>query len=225
MTVLDLPTSQPIESTERPQRFVFSDVDWPFYQEISRRLEGRGAFVTYYKGRLEVVTTSLLHELTSGLIAIMISVMAEEADIPMMAAKRSTLDREDLDEGTEPDESFYIANELRMRGRTKIDLAVDPPPDLAIEVEVTRRLGARRNIYRDLGVPEIWVYGAAGLQVQIRQDGNYVDVASSPTFPLVASQEMTECIRAGLKQDQTAFTKAFRRRVRELRDQRGPAGT
>ena len=137
---------------------MFNDVDWAFYKQVNDRVQSRRTFVTYYKGRLEVVTTSLLHESISKLLSIMVWVLAEELDVGMMSSGRTTLRREDLDSGTEPDDSFYIINEPIMRGRKEINLPADPPPDLAIEVEVTRRLGERRSVYQDLNVPEIWIF-------------------------------------------------------------------
>lgn len=201
---------------EGPERFVFSRVDWAFYEEVCRRVEGRRVFVTFYKGTLEVATTSLLHELLSNLLAIVVGVLAEETDVDIIGAGRSTLRRPDLDEGTEPDASYYVANQARMVGREEINLPGDPPPDLAIEVEVTRRLGDRRSIYQDMGVPEIWVYGVAdGLRVLVRRpDGSYGWADASPTFPLLPLADLSATIRAGQTQSQTAFTKAFRRRVR-----------
>lgn len=205
------------------QRFVFSDADWGFYEEVCRRVAGRRVFVTFYKGRLEVVTTSLLHELLSVLLSTVVGVLAEELDVKVVGAGRSTLRRPDLIEGTEPDSSFYVAHQAEMAGREVIDLATDPPPDLAIEVEVTRRLGVRRSIYQDLGVPEIWVYGVdEGLRVLLRQlDGAYAWADRSPTFPLLSLAALTAAVRMGQPIDLTTFTKAFRRQVRRAIDSHG----
>lgn len=201
---------------EGPQRFIFHHVDWQFYEEVCRQLEGRHAFVTFYKGTLEVVTTSMLHEVLSNLLSIMVGVLAEELDIPLLGAGRTTLKREDLNDGLEPDVSFYIRHHAHMTGKEKIDLPTDPPPDLAIEVEVTRRLGVRRSIYQEMGVPEIWVYSPSqGLRVLLRQsDGTYLPASASLAFPLLSLVEMTAGIKNGQSQDNTAFTKAFRQQVR-----------
>jgi Uma2 family endonuclease len=211
-------TRVPPPEVEVPQRLVFTHADWAFYQEVSRRLAGRRVFITYRRGRLEVVTTSFLHEMISALLTEIVRTLAEETNTPFKPAGRATLAREDLDEGTEPDASFYVANQPRMRGRGEIRLPDDPPPDLAIEVEVTRRLGERRTIYQELGVPEVWTYAvAAGLTVLLRQaDGTYAAADRSPTFPLLSPAELTSIVQSNLPfDDQTAFTKVFRRRVRE----------
>jgi Uma2 family endonuclease len=215
MTVADFPARvEPPEGNE-PQRFIFHDVDWDFYQSVGEKLAERRVFVTYCKGKLEIVTVSLLHERITALLVIMIRIMAEETSLPLGSAGMTTLKRIDLDEGVEPDSSFYTKHERQMRGKSELDLPIDPPPDLAIEVEVTRRLGTRKSIYREIGVPEIWICSLNGLSVQIKGADGYVDVDRSPTFPTLALEEMMQILKAGLNEDETAFAKAFRKRVQQ----------
>ena len=153
MTVIDQPLLANESATEAPQRFIFDDVDWAFYENVGDKLADRHVFATYFKGRLEIVTVSFLHERMTALLVIMIRVMAEEMSLALLSAGMTTLKRVDLDEGVEPDSSFYTKHAERMRGKKVLDLAVDPPPDLAVEIEVTRRLGSRQSIYQDMGVP------------------------------------------------------------------------
>jgi Uma2 family endonuclease len=198
------------------QRFVFNHVDWAFYEDVSRRLEGRHVFVTYYKGKLEVVTTSLLHERVAALLYRLLCVLSEETATPTVTAGRATLRDLLLDEGVEADTSFYFhANAERMKDKQEIDLKVDPPPDLAVEVEITRRLGERRLIYRDLGVPEVWRYADGTITVLVRRGEDYVSVKQSPTFPFVTLGEIAGWIRAGIGQDETTWTAGVRKRVRD----------
>src|SRR5437870_6156010 len=110
MSILERTYSSAGAEVDDPQRFIFRRADWSFYQEVGEHLSDRRAFITYYKGKLEVVTTSLLHEAISGLFVVMIRVLAEETNTPIKGAGAATLDRIDLDEGTAPDASFYIAN-------------------------------------------------------------------------------------------------------------------
>jgi Uma2 family endonuclease len=197
------------------QRFQFTDVDWAFYETISRQLDDRHVFATYHKGRLELVTVSPLHEVIVALLAAMVRALAEETGTPLGSAGSATLRRPDLNEAVEPDSSFYIANAGRMRGKQTIDLQTDPPPDLAIEVEVTQRLGERKSIYRDLGVPEVWQYGATGLTILVNGSQGYVQVDRSPTFPHLSPQELSGFVTSGIADDETAWIIRFRRRVRE----------
>jgi Uma2 family endonuclease len=198
------------------QRFVFNHVDWAFYEDVSRRLEGRHVFVTYYKGKLEVVTTSLLHERVAALLYRLLCVVSEETGTPTVTAGRATLRDLLLDEGVEADTSFYFhANAKRMEGKQEIDLKVDPPPDLAVEVEITRRLGERRMIYRDLGVPELWRYSDGTMTVLVRRGDDYVSIKQSPTFPFLSLADIANWIRAGIRQDETTWSVGVRKRVRD----------
>ena len=104
-----------------------------------------------------------------------------------------------------------------MRDKKVIDLAVDPPPDLAIEVEVSRRLGERQSIYLELGVPEVWRYTNGTIVVLLkREGGDYQPADRSPTFPQLSPQELAGFVAAGLGQDESLWIKAFRRRVQEV---------
>ncbi|MGH7214570.1 MAG: Uma2 family endonuclease, partial [Tepidisphaeraceae bacterium] len=151
MTLIDKPKDARAAQPREGQHFVFPEADWALYEQIGQRLADRRVFVTFYKGRLEIVTISFLHERIVGLLITIVRVLAEETDTPLAGAGMATLRRRELDEGVQADASFYIANEATMRGSKQIDLDTDPPPDLAIEVEVTSRLGARKTIYQDLG--------------------------------------------------------------------------
>jgi Uma2 family endonuclease len=146
----------------------------------------------------------------------MIRTLAEETDTPLVSVGSTTLRDEALGAAVEADESFYTTNAVRMRQRQEIDLAVDPPPDLAIEVEVTRRLGERRLIYRDMGVPELWRYADGELIVLLKHGDEYVAADRSPTFPQLSPREMAEFVAAGIEADETPWGKGFRRRVREV---------
>lgn len=83
--------------------------------------------------------------------------------------------------GIEPDECFYIQNHRVMIGKERLDLSVDPPPDLAIEIDVTSK--TQLDTYLSLGVPELWIYAGGELKIYTRQSGQYQSVSTSPTFP------------------------------------------
>ena len=216
MTVADRPSTSPEPEMHGGQRFVFEQADWLLYEHIGRTLQDQHVFVTYYKGRLEVVTVSYLHERIIALIVMLIRVLAEETETPLASAGMTTLRRKDLAEAIEPDASFYTVNESRMRGKKEIDLSVDPPPDLAVEVEATSRLGARKSIYRDLGVAEVWQYGAGGLTILSKRGDHYEAAERSPTFPQISPQEIFQIVTSGLDKDETKLAKSFRQRVRDL---------
>ena len=219
MSVIDRPNVPTSEAMEERQRFVFHGADWELYEVMGRNMPEQRSFITFYKGRLEVVTVGYTHERIVGLISTMVRTLAEETGTEITNAGMSTLRRKDLQEGVEPDSSFYTAHQAQMCHKKEIDLTIDPPPDLAIEVEVTRRLAERRTIYRDIGVPEIWVYNDKnGLTVHCRKGEKYELVDRSPTFGQLSPKELSEFISAGLGQGETGWLKSFRKRVRDAID-------
>src|SRR5262249_51952791 len=135
MTVVAPPISIPSE-----QRFVLYDVDWEFYEHLLEQLDNRHVFVTYDRGALELMSPSRKHDTSGRLLFVIVHVIAEELNLPIASCGSTTFKRKRLKRGLEPDECFYIENELRVRGMREIDLSKDPPPDLAIEVEITHRV-------------------------------------------------------------------------------------
>ena len=87
------------------------------------------------------------HERKKSLLGQFVRALARELQIPVMPMGSSTWKREDLDRGLEADESFYLGDLERLADPDLVDLAVDPPPDLAIEIEITQSALSRISIY------------------------------------------------------------------------------
>ena len=120
------------------------------------------------------MSPSSMHERYNCLFRRMIETLTEELAIPIKGAGSTTFKREDLERGLEPDSCFYLANERRIRGKRELDLTIDPPPDLAIEIDITSSSLDRQGIYAALGVPEIWRFDGESLRVyQLQPDGTY----------------------------------------------------
>ncbi|MBV8076797.1 MAG: Uma2 family endonuclease, partial [Planctomycetaceae bacterium] len=114
-----------------------------------------------------------------------------------------------------PDECYYLTNAERVVGR-RIDLSVDPPPDLAIEVEISRSALDRIGIYAALGVPEVWRFDGEALRVeQLQADGTYREVAASPGLPFLSSEEVVQWLRLAETMGQTPWLRQFREWVRD----------
>jgi Uma2 family endonuclease len=103
----------------------------------------------------------------------------------------TTLDRSDLDRGAEPDNAYYIQNQSRVAGR-KVDLATDPPPDLVVEVDITHTDINKPALYASMGVPEFWRYDGREWRIYKLQGNEYLEVANSPTFPIVSKEKFYE---------------------------------
>jgi Uma2 family endonuclease len=109
------------------QRFVLGCVDWPTYRAISEALRGRHLHFAYDRGALEFMTISQRHGNYSRLLGRLIVALTEELGLPILGFGDMTCEREDLERAAEPDESFYIGNEARVRDKDEIDLTTDPP--------------------------------------------------------------------------------------------------
>src|SRR5437870_8588224 len=107
------------------------------------------------------------HERCKRKVGRVIETLAEETNRPIVSGGSTTFRREDLERGLEPDDCFYLANVAAILGKEEIDLRFDPPPDLALEIEISRSSLDRMSIYAALGVPELWRFNGQHLQVFI----------------------------------------------------------
>ncbi|MGD0898627.1 MAG: Uma2 family endonuclease, partial [Thermoguttaceae bacterium] len=138
---------------------------------------------------------------------------------PISSGGSTTLKDELNQRGLEPDECFYVANEPRMRGRDDYDPAVDPPPDLAIEVDISRSSLDKMAIYADFGVPEIWTHDGATLRVyHLQSEGGYVQQPTSRSFPLLPLEEVQRFLDQRNTTDETTWIRSFRDWVRGLKN-------
>lgn len=207
------PQEQPTQHTVLPQ------VSWSTYQALLADLgDNRSTRLVYDRGLLEIIMPSDIHEILKHLLERIIAALTEEFELPIRGVGSVTLNREDLQKGAEPDAGFYIQNAAKVRGRT-IDLAIAPPPDLIIEVDIHSSSNRRFQIYQALGVPEIWRATEQDLQFyQWVEDGKtaeYVACDRSPTFPLVTREIIQEWLElATTAQDDNAMIRALRRWAR-----------
>jgi len=205
-----------LTSTAVDQRFVLRDADWDTYQGFLKALGDRPVRVTYDRGRLELMTLSLGHERYSHLLCRFVEALTEELEMALQNAGSTTFSREDLDRGIEPDHCFYIEHEHLVREKDEIDLTIDPPPDLALEIDISRSSLNRLGIYAALKVPELWRFDGAALTVYLlRESGAYEVSPTSAIFPFVPMQELVRFLQMRTQMDDNSVVRAFRTWVRE----------
>ncbi len=198
------------------QRIVFDSADWAMYEGFLKALDNRPVRVTYDRGHLEIMTLSFPHEKSSNLLGRLVEVLTEELNIPLQSAGSTTLKREDLDKGVEADQSYYLENEPMIRDKEEIDLTVDPPPDLALEIDITRSSLNRMGIYAALRVPEVWRYDGEKLTVyRLDRKGKYRVVDRSVHFPFLPLSEITRFLNLRSQLGETGVVRAFRKWVQE----------
>lgn len=160
----------------------------------------------YDRGFLQIVMPSELHEIINRLLDRVITALTEELGLSIKSYGSTTLNREDLAKGLEPDSCYYIQHADRLQ-RRQIDLTIDPPPDLAIEVDIISSSQRRFGLYRHLQIPEVWRYTEKqGVIFYQLQEGEYHPCDFSPTFPIVSSAKLMELLElAKTKDDNTVI--------------------
>jgi Uma2 family endonuclease len=196
------------------QRVVVEEVNWPTFEAIVEELgEHRGTRVAYSKGTLEIVVPLPEHEKSKVIISDLVKVLLDELDMPWESLGSTTFRRKDMAAGIEPDDCFYIQHQALMVGKDRIDLMVDPPPDLVIEVDVTST--TELQAYEALRVPEIWRYHNRTLQIHVWHGGQYVASPNSPTFPQIPVTEgIVQFVEMSRMIGTAATLRAFRQWVR-----------
>ncbi len=206
-----------LAQVEREQRFRLSCVPWKTYVVYSDDLGPRHVRVTYDQGEMELMTLSSRHERGKKRLARLIEALAEEMAIDIASYGSMTCRREDLARALEPDECYWIANEKAVRGREDVEFPQNPPPDLAVEVEISRSTLERLPLYASLGVPEVWRWDGRRLLVGLLgEDGQYHDSNKSVSFPFLPLSEMVRFLTR-IEPSETQLLLEFRAWVREQR--------
>ena len=200
---------------EPPQHIVLDGISWSAYEMLLRDLEGRRLRITYDCGRLEIMAVSHRHEYGKKLLARFVESMTLELDIPIHPGGSTTFKKELLKKGLEPDECYWIQNEPWMRNKWDFDIDLDPPPDLGVEVEVTRSILDRMGIYAALRIPEIWRFDGERLRVCVLgANGKYKEKAKSLAFPFLPMKEIERFLLDTEADNHTALMRSFHDWVR-----------
>jgi Uma2 family endonuclease len=186
------------------QQMLLQDISWPQLENILSEMEERSATrISYSYGRLEIMVPLPEHEKDKEYIGDLVKILLETLQIDFEPFGSTTLKNEQMLQAVEPDACFYIENQAAVIGKNRIDLTVDPPPDLAIEIDITSR--TRFNNYELLGVPEFWRYTQKGLEISLLIQGKYVKADKSPNFPHIPIVELVneyvqQCLTIGRSQ-------------------------
>src|SRR5438045_4955835 len=141
------------------QRVVMDDISWETYEQLLADFaESSGYRLSYDGGTLEIMSPLEEHEESNRTLNLLVEAVAEEREIEIRNLGSTTFKRQDLGKGFEADSCFYIQNFERVRGKRRIDLLTDPPPDLVIEIDVTSPSLPKLPIFAQLGIPEVWRY-------------------------------------------------------------------
>lgn len=193
------PVHVPAESEE--QRVLLSNVSWATYVGLRDSIENPAARMTYLEGSLEITTTSRRHEVSKVMIARLVELFCLERDIALYGHGQMTLRKEEKRRGLEPD-VWYARGEDRLL------------PEIAIEVIITRGAINKLDVYRGLGIREIWLYENAMLRVLALRDDGYVQAARSEVIPEIDPERVSHFVA---QPDQHGALVAFRDELRAAR--------
>lgn len=196
---------------QSPDRVLLRNISWQTYQSLLKDFEQQPAMrLTYDQGTLEIKMPLDPHESYKKLLGRLVEALTEELGIEVRSLGSRTCDREDLARGLEPDQCYYIQNEPVVWNKEQIDLAVDPPPDLAIEVDISSSSINRLNIYADLGVPEVWRYDGQFLRMYQLENQQYQSRLHSAAFPLLAAADVERFLELKQTTKENALIRLFR---------------
>lgn len=203
---------------EGDQRVALHDVAWEDYETILRIRGDRSTpRVVYLDGSLFLMSPSRFHEGLAARFGRLIAALTEELDIPCFEWRSTTYRRQSKKGGVEPDQSYYFVDKEPASGKPDLDLDVDPPPDLAIEVVWTHKADAAIEVHRRLGVAEVWVWENGRLQIlHLNQNGQYALAKRSLAFPTLAASDVESWIPKNIDKGNTAWAKELRDWIRSV---------
>ncbi len=178
-------------SDRTSKQILLPSIRWETYRAIADDLETQPSKrLTYDNGLLEIRMPSDLHENYKKLLGRIVEALTESLELEIRSLGSMTCDREDLARGLEPDQCYYIQNEEQVWGKDKIDLLIDPPPDLAIEIDITSSSLNRFAIYAKLGVPEVWRYDGQAITIHQLVGDHYSVSDRSMAFPILSTKDL-----------------------------------
>ncbi|MBF2073377.1 MAG: Uma2 family endonuclease [Synechococcales cyanobacterium C42_A2020_086] len=201
------------------QRVLLHNVSWDEFEAILKELgEHRSTRIAFNKGLLEIMAPLPEHEDDKEVISDLLKCFLEELDIELRTLGSTTFKNPLMLKGIEPDQCFYIQNEPAIRGKKRLDLTVDPPLDLALEIDIPSR--THPEIYAALGVPELWQWADGKIHLCQLQNGVYVEVPDSPSLPgwqlhLAISQYLEQSRIEGRNRAVQAFRQWIRSRLHD----------
>lgn len=197
------------------QRILLHNIPWQTYESLLEAAGERHIRFTYDRGDLEIMTMGHEHENYAELFARLVFEVTVELNIPFRSGGSNTIKRELKKRGLEPDKCYWIENEPLMRGKKDFDIESDPPPDLAIEVDITNGSLDRVGIYAAFGIPELWRYDGETIFIyRLNKNGKYEVSERSGVFPFLDMSDVLRFLRESDETDETSLVRSFRAWVR-----------
>lgn len=172
-------------------RALLYGVEWSDYIKFLEALGDHSVRHTYDGGDFEMMSPRKDHDWLKRFIGRIIETVAYEFDIDIQSIGSTTLTSEAVEKGFQPDETYYVAHESDVRGKTTFDPAVDPPPDLLLEVDVTNSSVRRLPSFAAMEIPEVWRHANGEIHFLRRnKDAEYDPIDRSDAFPMLTTDDV-----------------------------------
>ena len=173
----------------------FPRVTWEEYEELLEQLDDRpGIHLSYYHGELTAMPLSAEHENRARFIDKLITVLSLTLRINIRSFGSWTMKKIEKQAGKEPDACFYVQTAAAIGNRLDLDFMVDPPPDIAVEVDIHHKTKDQLLIYAALGIPELWVFEKGRLTIHLLEQEQYVEAETSHALPMLTANILTDFI-------------------------------
>jgi Uma2 family endonuclease len=145
-------------------------------------------------------------------------VIVEEIGSDYISLGSTTLRSKVIEGGLEADDCYYIGDFAAVAGKTRLDLKVDPPPDLAVEVDISHGSRSKFRIYARLNVEELWRFDGKKVEFYRLSGSRYVEIATSDLFPFLTPDVLPDFLEQGLNEGIIAMRRSFREWVKTNRN-------
>lgn len=195
------------------QQLLLQNISWDELEVILEELgESRSSRLSYSNGVLEIMVPLPEHERDKEIIGEIVKILLDKLAIDFEPLGSTTFEKPQMTQAVQPDACFYIQNYRSVIGKQRLDLSIDPPPDLAIEIDITSR--TQFDNYQILGVPELWRYTQQGLQISLLENDRYIESNTSLNFPNVPIVELVgHCIQQSQTEGTSKAIKDFKQWV------------
>jgi len=177
-------------------RLTLYGIDWDEYEQLLEQLNEHSHLrVSFNQGRLEIMSPSAKHERYKNLLHDFVLVLSDELEREVLSFGSTTLKVKPTRRGAEGDDCFYIKHADAVAGKNALDLKIDPPPDLVIEIDLTSESNAKFAIYAALGVAELWHHNGEQWRIWGLNGYEYEQVSHSIAFPFVTAVEIADFVK------------------------------
>lgn len=183
--MVSAPVTIPLQSVKLSpgSHLLVEGVTWEQYEALLLEMgeDRRVPRINYCDGILEMMSPLPAHERPHRISGYIVTAILDAQDRPWEDFGSTTY-KKPKRAGLEPDTCFYVDDTtVQARSMVRVDLEVDPPPDLAIEADATSK--TTLDAYQVMEVPEVWIYDNGRLEIYQLQEGEYQTTTVSKVFP------------------------------------------